>query len=385
MTRPRPRSARVAVSGIFALNGALLANWIARIPAVKSQLALSDADLGLALLGLAVGALLAFPIAGWSIGRFGSRRVMVLSLLLMCAALPAAALAPSLPLLALALVFLGAGNGATDVAMNAQAVEVEKAYRQPILSSFHAMWSLGSLLGAGTGGLLAGAGIEPLSHFLLVAAVVALGVALVRPRLLQSAPRAAAGPIFSRPPRALLGVGLLIFGAAIGEGAMADWGAVYLRDELGTSEAFAAAGYAAFAGAMLVGRLLGDALTTRWGAVGMAAQGGLVAALGLSFSLLAAAPWAVLVGFAGVGWGLASAFPLAFGAAGNTPGMNEGVALAAVATMGYGGFLLGPPLIGFLAEATSLQLALWAVVASTLMVTALSPSLRRSKREDDPA
>lgn len=377
MTRPRPRSARFAVSGIFALNGALLANWIARIPAVKDQLALSDADLGLALLGLAVGALMAFPVAGWSIARFGSRRVMVLSLLLMCAALPAAALAPSLPLLALALVFLGAGNGATDVAMNAQAVEVEKAYRKPILSSFHAMWSLGSLLGAGTGGLLAGVGIEPLGHFLLVAGAVALGVVLVRPRLLRSAPRAAAGPVFSRPPRALLGVGLLIFGAAIGEGAMADWGAVYLRDELGTSEAFAAAGYAAFAGAMLVGRLLGDALTTRWGAVGMAAQGGLVAALGLSFSLLVTAPWAVLIGFAGVGWGLASAFPLAFGAAGNTPGMNEGVALAAVATMGYGGFLLGPPLIGFLAEATSLQLALWAVVVSTLMVAALSPSLRK--------
>lgn len=382
MTRTLPRSARVAVSSIFALNGALLANWISRIPAVKSQLALNDAELGLALLGLAIGALMAFPVAGWFISRVGSRRVMVTGILLMCAALPAAALAPSLPLLALALVFLGAGNGATDVAMNAQAVEVEKAYGQPILSSFHAMWSLGSLLGAGMGGLLAGAGLTPVSHFLPVAVVVALGVVLVRPRLLPGAERAAAGPVFSRPPRALLGVGLLIFGAAIGEGAMADWSGVYLRDELGTSEAFAAAGYASFAGAMLIARLLGDALTTRWGAVGMAAQGGLVAAVGLSFGLLAATPWVVLVGFACVGWGLASAFPLAFGAAGNTPGMNEGVALAAVATMGYSGFLLGPPLIGFLAEATSLRFALSTVVVFALMVAALSPSLRRNKRGD---
>ena len=376
MTHTLPRSARVAVGIIFALNGALFANWVSRIPAVKSRLALDDAELGVALLGLAIGALMAFPIAGWSVSRFGARRVMVTSILLMCAALPVAALASSLPLLALALVFLGAGNGATDVAMNAQAVEVEKAYGRPILSNFHAMWSLGALLGAGMGGLLASANLTPPSHFLLVAVTFAVAVALVRPNLLQTAPPAAVGPIFSLPPRALLGVGLMVFGAALGEGAIADWSAVYLRDELGTGEAFAAVGYASFAVAMLVARLLGDTLTTRWGAVTVAAQGGLVAALGLSFGLLVAAPWAVLVGFACVGWGLASAFPLAFGAAGNMPGMNPGVALAAVATMGYFGFLVGPPFIGFVAHATSLQLALSAVVVFSLMMAALSPSLR---------
>lgn len=385
MTDTLPGSARVAVSIIFALNGALFANWVSRIPAVKSQLALNDAELGVALLGLAIGALMAFPVAGWSVSRFGSRRVMVTSLLLMCAALPVAALASSLPLLALALVFVGAGNGATDGAMNAQAVEVEKAYRQPILSSFHAMWSLGALLGAGTGGLLAALSLAPFRHFLLVAVAFALAVALVRPKLLPTAPRVAAGPIFSLPPRALLGVGLLVFGAALGEGAMADWSAVYLRDELGTGEALAAAGYGSFAVAMLVARLLGDTLTARWGAVVVAAQGGLVAALGLSFGLLAASPWAALLGFACVGWGLASAFPLAFGAAGNMPGLNPGVALAAVATMGYSGFLLGPPLIGFVAHATSLQLALSAVVVFSLMMAALSPSLRPNERRDAPA
>ena len=381
MTPTPLKSTRLAVAFIFGLNGALIANWVSRIPAVKGHLALNDAELGVALLGLAVGALVAFSVAGWSVSRFGARPVIMTGLLLMCVALPVIALAPNLPLLALTLFVLGAGNGATDVAMNAQAVEVEKAYGKPILSSFHAMWSLGALLGAGLGGLLAAANLTPFSHFVLVAVAVALAAMLVRPHLLQTAPRAAAGPVFSWPPRSLLGVGLIVFGAAVGEGAVADWSAVYLRDELGTGAGFAAIGYASFAVAMLVARLLGDTLTAHWGAVRVAAQGGLVAALGLSFGLLVATPWAVLIGFACVGWGLASAFPLAFGAAGNMPGLEPGVALAAVATMGYTGFLLGPPLIGFVAHATSLRLALSAVVVFSLMMAVLSTSLRPDTQE----
>lgn len=371
-----PVMARIAVSLVFLLNGALFANWVSRIPAVQDALDLNKAQLGLALLGMAVGALIAFPVAGWAIGRFGSKIVTLLGFLLMAGSLPLAALAPSMWLLALALVLVGMGNGATDVAMNAQGVEVEKRYQRPILSSFHASWSLGALLGAAMGGGLAALAINPLPHFVSVGAVFSLLALWAYGHLLKLPPVHSNAPFFAPPPKALWGVGVVVFAAAVGEGAMADWSAVYLRSTLGTSEAVAATGYAAFAVAMLLSRLVGDAMKARLGPANLALSGGVIAAVGLALGLLSSSVPLTLVGFACVGWGLASGFPLAFSAAGNMAGVPQGVALAAIATVGYSGFLLGPPVIGFVAHYSSLQWALGVVVLFAVLMALFSRTLK---------
>lgn len=371
--------ARTAVSTVFFVNGALFANWVSRIPAVREALNLNKAELGVALLGLAVGALIAFPVAGWGIARFGSRIVTTTAILLMCVALSVVGLAQSLPMLFATLVLLGMGNGATDVGMNAQAVEVEKRHAHPIMSSFHAFWSLGGLAGAGLGSLLVSAGFTPLTHFVLFGMIAALSAGIASSRLLSIPPTHTTDPVFVVPPRTLIAIGMLTFCAALIEGAIADWSGVYLRDTLTTSESFAAIGYAAFSLAMLAGRLLGDGLKARLGAVVLGRSGGITAALGMAFTLLIHQPWASLIGFACVGWGVSSLFPMAFSAAGNAKNVNQGVALAAVATMGYTGFLIGPPVIGFVAHETGLRMALGLLVVLAFVIAVGARVLQASE------
>ena len=371
--------ARIAVSAVFFVNGALFANWVSRIPAVRENLDLNKAELGVALLGAAVGALIAFPLAGLGIARFGSRIVTTLAILLMCVVIPLLGVASSLPMLFVMLAVFGATNGATDVAMNAQAVEVEKHHGQPIMSSFHAFWSLGGLAGAGIGSLAAGANLTPLTHFALFAVIAAIVAALASSRLLTVPATHSTDPVFVVPPRALIAVGLLTFCAALTEGAMADWSGVYLRDTLQTNESFAAIGYAAFSLAMLLGRVFGDTLKARLGAVMLGRSGGIIAALGMAFTLIVHQPWAALIGFACVGWGVSSLFPMAFSAAGNARNVNQGVALAAVATMGYTGFLIGPPVIGFIAHETGLRAALVLLVLLSVVIAFGARVLRASE------
>lgn len=371
-----PRGARLAVGLFFFLNGALFAHWVSRIPAVKAQLVLDEAQLGLTLLAMAVGAMASFPLTGWAIGRWGSRLPTGVGLLLMALGLWLAGLAPTQLLLGLALLVMGMGNGGVDVAMNAQAVEVEKRYQRPILSSFHALWTLGALTGASVGAGLTALGWPVPLHFGLVVVMTVLTALWFARNLLVVPPVSSRDPIFAWPPRPLWAVGFLTFFAAVAEGAMADWTAVYMRTSLNTSEALAAVGYACFAVAMLAARLLGDGLKQRIGAQGIALSGGLLAAGGLALGLWSQDLVLTLLGFALVGWGVAGAFPLAFSRAGHIQEVPQGLAMASVATLGYTGFLLGPPMIGFLAHQTSLQFALGAVVVAGLAVALLAPSLR---------
>ncbi len=377
-----PGTLRIVVSTVFFVNGALIASWVSRIPAVSERLGLDKAQLGIGLLGMAVGALIAFPIAGLVIARFGSKPVVTVALIGLSAALLLPGLAGSLPALFLSLVAFGALNGATDVGMNAQAVEVEKMHRQPIMSSFHGMWSLGGLAGSGIGALLIGAGFSPQAHFALVGVLAAITAAIASSRLLNVPPTHQTGRVFALPPRSLVAIGVVLFCAALVEGSMADWTAVYLKTTLLTTESFATIGYAAFSLAMLAGRLTGDALKARLGAVMLGRSGGLIATVGMAFALLIGQPWASLIGFACVGWGVSSLFPMAFSAAGNAKGVNQGVALASIATMGYTGFLVGPPLIGFIAQGTGLRLALGVVVMLSLVIAFGSSTLKASEQSE---
>ena len=343
------RPARLAVIGFFLVAGLSFGSWVARIPEVQDALGLDDARLGLALLGTAVGSITAMTGSGWMIARFGSRTVTTVAALGVCVTLPLLPLAPSMPLLFAALLLFGAAYGTMDVAMNAQAVLVEERYGRPIMSSFHGVFSLGGVIGAASAGLVVGVGVAPAPHLLAVALALALLVAAATRRLIPAAgEQREDGPPFALPTGPLLGLGALAFGVLLAEGAIADWGAVYLRDVVGASAAAAAAGYTAFSLTMMVGRFLGDAMTQRLGPVPMVRGGGLLVAAGLALALLMGTAPAALVGFALVGAGLAASFPIVISAAGRVPGVPAGTAVAAVATAGYGGFLVGPPTIGFL-------------------------------------
>ena len=362
--------ARRAVSTIFFVNGAVLASWLPHIPAVKARHAISDGQLGIVLLSMAVGAMGALPLAGWLVARAGSRLVTSVAAIALCLALPLPLVSPSIMLLALALVVLGACNATLDVAMNAQAVLVEERYARPIMSTFHGLFSLGGLAGAAVAGSVMTLGVHDLPHVVGTAIVSLVVVGGSLRSLMPSAEQhASPGRVFARPTGALLGLGALAFCGLLAEGAMGDWSAVYLHDTLGSSPALAAAGFAAFSLAMAAGRFGGDRLVARFGPERVLRASSAVAALGLAAALVIGRPIAGIVGCGLVGLGISNVIPILFSAAGRMPGIHAGTALAAVATTGYFGFLAGPPVIGLAAELWGLRLALGIVSVLCALIT----------------
>jgi MFS family permease len=372
----RPRPARVAVAVTFFVNGFILATWASRIPAIKSNLGLSQAQLGLSLLAGAVGALLAMNVAGYLAARFGTRPIMTISGLCLCATLPLLALSPSIFLLVISLFLLGAANGSMDVSMNAQGVSVERRYGRPILTSFHGLYSSGGLAGALVGGLVASRSIGPVPHFLAVA-LAAAAVALTASAFLlpASADAGGSGTGIVIPSRAIITVGFVAFCVAIMEGAMADWSAVYLTGTAKTAAGVAALGFAAFSLMMAAFRLGGDRLALHFGPVLLVRLGFVVSGLGLALALLFPVAPVAIVGFGLVGAGSATIFPTAMSAAGRIGGPVAGQAIAAAATCGYFGFLVGPTLIGFVAQLTSLRLSLSILVLLSILGIVLSSSV----------
>ncbi len=368
------RRARLAVVVAFLVSGAAFANWAARIPAVKDDVGLSTGELGIALLGPAIGSLVSMPLAGVLMVRHGSRVVTRVTLVLFCAVLPLPALARSLPALLAALVLLGVGNGALDVAMNGQAVAVEQRYGRPLLAGFHGIWSLGALSGALTGGVAAAAGLAPLPHLVLAAALLlAVGAAATRWLLPAVADRVERPSLrLARPSRVLALLSAIAFCGLLCEGAAYDWSAVYLRDSLGASEGLAVSGYVAFALTMTGGRLVGDAVRARVGSRLLLGCAAAVAAAGLGAGLALANPVAAVAGFALLGVGLSCLVPIVLSAAGSASGLPAGAAIAAISTVGYLGFIVGPPLIGGLGELTTLPAALGVVVALTALVALMA-------------
>ena len=360
--------ARWAVAAIFLVHGVVIGSWAAHIPLVSERLEISHSTLGMSLLVMALGALSAMPLTGPLIARFGSAAVSRVGTLLLLAAFPLALLAPSPALLLPALFFFGAATGGLDVAMNAHAVSVERRLGRPVMSSLHGMWSLGGLLGAGFAALLLPL-MPPIAHALvtvflgLVAAAVALAFFL--PARID---RGNVGTAIALPNKATIGIGILCFLAMIAEGAVLDWGALHLRGSLEVSPGLAATGFAAFSASMAAGRLSGDWLRERTGSVPLVRGSAGLAAVGLVIAITAPWPLIAIAGFALVGLGLANLVPVFFGAVGRIPGQNTGSAIAALATIGYAGFLVGPPFIGIVADATSLQFSLGVIVLACVAV-----------------
>lgn len=370
------RRAQLAIGLVFLANGAIFGSWAPHIPLVQERLGLGPAVLGAALLAMAAGALCSMLLAGAAIGRFGSAPVTRATGLLMCVALPWAALAPSLPALVAALACLGAANGMMDVAMNAHGVAVETRLQRPIMSSLHGMFSLGGLLGAGLGGLALG-WLSPTAHVLAAALGLAMIAFLAMRWLLPGRVDVGdAGFHFVAPRRAALGFGALAFLVLMSEGAALDWSAAWLRRDLGASPSMAAMAFAGFSAAMAAGRFAGDRLRRRWGAVPLFRGSALLAAGGLALAVLLATPLTAVLGFACAGLGLSNAVPVLFGAAGRLPDTQPGAGIAATATIGYLGFLAGPPMIGFVAQVTSLGAALGLLVLACGLVAAFAPLVR---------
>ena len=370
--------ARAGVAAVFFLNGFGYGSWVPRIAEIQAKLSLSEGQLGLALFMAALGALLAMPLAGAAAHRYGSRAATAVTVVLFGLSLPGLALAPTLHGLGLALLALGAAAGALDVSMNVQGVAVEKHYWRPIMSSLHGMFSLGGMAGAAATGVLAAGDAPLLPHFAGIAAlVVALGVVACAPLLPAAAEAGAEGPGFARPSLGILLPGIVALAALLSEGAMADWSAVYLSSSLGAGTTTAAAAFAAFSMMMAAGRFAGDRLVARLGGDAVVRAGGALAAAGLGLTLLIGHPLVAVLGFPLVGAGLSCVFPIVLSAAAGTPGMPPSVSIAAVCTVGYVGFLVGPPAIGGLAELLGLPTALGLVVALCALIAALGSGARR--------
>jgi MFS family permease len=387
MAQGHIRHSRIAVMTLFFVNGALFATWASRIPAVQSQRDLSNSTLGLALLSLAFGALIAMPVSGWFIQKIGSGKLCKISALLSFAMLPVAIFVSGLELFFAALFCFGLCQGTLDVAMNAQAVVVERQSHKPIMSSFHALWSTGSLGGAALGSALAAQSLSPLSHSLFVTLGLCAGTLLTFPYLLgagesgeSSAGNTQPKPVFKLGHPAILALGTLAFCVMMGEGAIGDWSALYLRKVVGTGEGLAAVGYTLFSITMAGARFMGDTLSARFGPVSLVRTGGVLATSGILLALCFANVPLTLLGFALVGAGFATVVPTVFSASGNIPGIAPGVGLSSVTTLGYLGFLTGPPIIGLTADLLGLRAALGLVVVASVVVACLASAVRCQRR-----
>jgi fucose permease len=368
-------ASRAAISGFFFVNGIYFSSWVSRIPDVKGQVRLSESSLGLALLCMGLGTFLALPLVSLLISRLGSRAVTTASAFACAVLLALAGRATSLPVLAATLMLFGASMGSMDVAMNAQASMLENHAGRSIMSSFHGVWSLGGLTGASVGGLFAARATWTFTHFLIVGAVmaavaVAASVGLVREH------GDAGHPPLGWPSRPVLAIGLVAACAAIIEGGLADWSGLYMRETLGQSAGVATTGYAAFSLAMMVGRFAGDWLIDRFGALALLRGGSALTGTAIAVALLVPAVRVTVPALALAGLGISAVFPIAFSAAGNLKATLPGPAIAAVATMAYGGSMMGPPFIGFAAEATSLPVALGLLVLASATIVILAGRLK---------
>jgi MFS family permease len=364
---------RTAVAAAFFVNGAGFASWVVRIPEVRDRIGLTESGLGLALLGVAVGALIAMPLAGGMITRLGSRPIYRMSAMGFAGAIALAGSSATQVSLTLALVLLGAANSAVSVSLNTQAAAIERGVRRPVISGLHALYSLGALFGAGLGGLVASQGIPPVVHLVGGAMIMAVVSLLAAPGLLP--PRVDVRPgaaKFARPTRRLLLLGAVAFCVLFGEGAAANWAAVYLRDITGAGAGLAAAGFAVFSMMMACGRLTGDPLVRRFGAVKLLRAGGLLAGAGVAITVASVSARAGLVGLAALGAGLSIIYPALMGLVGRLHSAAPAPAVAAVSMMGYVGFLAGPALIGVAAEAISLRGAFALVGGTSLMIVGLA-------------
>lgn len=364
---------RLAVSGLFLLNGTFAGAWAPKIPEFAGRLSLSESGLGLMIMCFGIGSLVLMPIAGILIAHYGTTRIVKGAAVLFLSTMLLLSVTTTVPLGALAVFLFGGLMGAMDVAMNGNAVEVERSMRRAIMSSCHAFWSLGAFLGAATGGVLIQM-IGVMGHAVLLTVLGVVMLAFLWPFVLHDAPHPSEERAKVRLPMTPLPwlIGLTALFSMVPEGAILDWGALYMRDELGASLAVSGLAFGAFSLAMAAMRFAGDHVRDRFGAVKTLRFCTVMAMIGMVISGVAPNTAVAVLGFAICGIGISNMVPIAFSAAGNLPGFAQGVALSVATVMGYSGALFAPSVIGFIAEHTGFSIIFTLLPALFVVVLLLS-------------
>jgi MFS family permease len=377
LTLPR-KIYRIAVGAIFFIYGLCFASWASRIPSIQQQLGLSETELGVVLFTLPVGLMLSLPIAGWLVAKVGSRRVVVISAMVYASTLVTLGLAQNIWQLVAGLFLFGLSGNMVNISVNTQAVNVESLYEKPIMASFHGLWSLAGFTGAAFGTFMMGEGIFPYQHFLVIMVFAIIAVLVSGKYIIPDEVNKTKSdqPLFAWPDKSLLNLGIIAFCSMICEGAMFDWSGVYFKKVVEAENGWTGAGYTAFMSTMAFGRFIADWFTSRFGLKRTLQLSGVLTASGLVIAVSFPTLLTAITGFLMVGLGVSSVVPLVYSAAGKSKVLSPGVALAAVSTIGFFGFLAGPPLIGLVAGATSLRIS-FSIIA--LMGLAVAIVASRSK------
>lgn len=377
---PEARSQRIAVSVYFFIAGITFASWASRIPEIKNQLHLSDAGLGTVLFALPVGLMVSLPLSGWAVSKFGSKGILSIAGIVYPTILVLLGLANTTLVLVIALFFFGLFGNLFNISVNTQAIGVEEKYGRSIMASFHGVWSLAGFTGALIGTVMVSHFMSIFAHFCIILILnLALGLAAYKHTMRHDSGKKDQ-PIFVMPDKNLLVLGLIAFGCMVCEGTMFDWSGVYFDKVVKVPKQYVTLGYVAFMSTMAGGRFVGDWITTKVGTRRMLQLSGIVITLGLMLAVIVPTLFAATAGFLLVGLGVSSVVPLVYSAAGKSGTMTPGASLAAVSTIGFIGFLLGPPTIGFIAEAANLRwsFTLIAVLGFSTTLLATWAKLKKS-------
>lgn len=379
----RRRAHRAVVSSLFFLAGLCFASWASRIPTIQQNMGLSEAGLGAVLLALPTGLMFSLPVSGWLVSRAGSRSIVIASALLFSILLIGIGLAENLSALVICLFAFGFASNMLNISMNTQAVGVEAMYGRSVMASFHGLWSVAGFAGAAVGSLMIGNNIVPFYHFIVIMVVCWLIVAAgFRYTVKEDSRKDGKQPAFVLPDKSLILLGVIAFCSMICEGTMFDWSGVYFKKVILAEKALIGAGYMAFMFTMASSRFVADWFTTRFGLSRILQASGLLTSTGLLIAVIFPYPAPAVAGFFLVGIGVSSVVPLVYSEAGKSKTMSPGVALAAVSTIGYLGFLLGPPLVGFVAEITSLRVSFLLIALMGLAIAVLGRLQSRSRQDN---
>ena len=368
---------RIAISIYFFVSGLIFSSWASRIPNIKDRYRLNEAELGGLLFMLPMGALLALPFAGWLVHRFGSKKMVLTSLLIYALLLLAIAFEMNIFWFSVILFLFGILGNLCNISMNAQGLSIQEELNKPILSGLHAMWSLGAFSAAAITGLLEH--IQMIVHFLIISGTAFFAAIFFVFYMIEDIKHPDAEQrVFALPNRRLVLLGVICFCVAMSEGAMSDWSSLYYRQILQSLSSSSTAGYTSFAFCMALGRFTGDKFIHAFGHSRVLKMNGLLIAAGMSLSLLILNPVWVIIGFALVGFGVSSVIPIVYMLAAKSRAMPPAVALSAVSSVGFTGFLVGPPIIGFVAQALGLRVSLVLIVFLGMMIWLLSFKARSS-------
>jgi MFS family permease len=371
--QPSLRRNRAAVGLVFFLHGLCFASWASRIPTIQANLHLTSSALGAVLFALPAGFFVSLPFAGWLVGRLGSRRVVIVAAVLYSLALVCVGASSTVPALVCCLFCFGFFANLLNISINTQAVVVERLYERKLMATFHGLWSLAGFTGAAIGTWMMAHAVPPAHHYILICVIFLLVISTCAFYLVSQDDVAGEKlPLFALPDRALISLGLIAFCSMIAEGAMFDWSGIYFSNVVRVDAAHTGLGYTTFMIAMAGMRFVADRLSGRFGLKRILQVSGLLTTVGLLIAVLFPTLFPSMAGFFLIGMGVSAVVPLVFSAAGKSKTLSPGVAIAAVSSLGFMGMLIGPPIIGFIAEATSLRISFLALLVLSVSVMVLS-------------